>query len=323
MRRTDRRRPRRAAFTLIELLVVILIITILVALSAAAVLRIIGVQQTSNSKTALTKVQAELNKQWSAAAARFEKETPPFTDPNLNAVYNNVVMPLAQNDRKRARVIWVKLRLKQMFPQTMDEVFNPLPGDLPPLEHNVDGLTTLGYNPYSSSPPAPPGTPIPIAPEHSSILLLSALTRGEGGNQLSGADLGISASLGTGTTPNGMPVSYLIDGYGQPLAFCRWPTGSTVLNPNGPQQGLHDSGDPTGLLTNAQWLATTGAQQFQVNCHALPPRTAANEPQSYRLAPLVASPGPDKTLGLDPRTFAQLPGAAYQDNLYPVLQPNP
>jgi prepilin-type N-terminal cleavage/methylation domain-containing protein len=319
MRRTDRRRPRRAAFTLIELLIVIAIIAILVALSAAAVLRIIGVQQTSNSKTALTKIESQVHKQYSAAAARFQKEVLPPKDPTLKNIYLTTVLPLAGNEPDRARVIWVKMRLKQTFPQSMAEAFNPAP--LPPLEHFSDGLSFLGYS--AATPPAP---------EHSSILLLSSLTRGEGGNEMSGADLGISSSIGIGTTPNGQPISYLVDGYGQPLAFCRWPTGSTVLNPNGAQQGLNDSGDKGGLLTTAAWLAYNNAQpagqRFQDYCHALPDRIPSNtatpsEPASYRLAPLIASPGPDKTLGLDPQTFAQLPGPAYQDNLYPVLQPNP
>jgi prepilin-type N-terminal cleavage/methylation domain-containing protein len=321
-----RRRPRRAAFTLVELLVVIAIIAVLISLSAAAVLRVLGVQQSSNTKTVLTTLESRLQKQWSAASERFRKEPLPPKDPVLAGVYNNVVLPnLAGGDPQRARVIWVKLRLKQEFPETINEALNPAP--MPPLDQYPNGLTA-GYgftvnNTYPNN-----GAPAP-QPWESSAMLLAALTRGEGGNQLTPADLGVSTNIkefGPTFNPQLPTISALVDGWGKPLAFCRWPAGSPQLNPGGAQPGnKNDAGDPTGLLTSPSWLNSQGATTFQQVCHPLPKAAANGEPQSYRLVPLVVSPGQDGNLALDPFTFAVTPpnNPAANDNLYPTLNANP
>jgi prepilin-type N-terminal cleavage/methylation domain-containing protein len=318
--RRARRRPRRTGFTLIELLIVIAIIALLMALTAGAVFRTIGLQNSSNTRATLTSVQTHLNKQWSAAASRFQKETLPPHDPALATAYNTVVLPMAGGDSQRARVIWVKMRLKQEFPNTFAEALNPYP--LPPLDSYVNYLGQLGYTTANTNPTAP-------QPFEASACLLMALTRGEGGNTTKVEDLGVSGGA-LKTFPAaaaGQNVQALVDGWGNPLGFCRWPTGSDQLNPSGPQPGnKNDPGDPTGLLTKVAWLNDpNGGVLFQQYVHALAqpdPNTTPPEPRTYRLAPLVASAGPDQQLGLDPITFASQGGAS-NDNIYPALAANP
>jgi hypothetical protein len=89
-----------------------------------------------------------------------------------------------------------------------------------------------------------------------------------------------------------------------------------VQNPGGAQQGYNDPGDREGLLTTPSWLTSAGRTPFQTSLHALPDRAANGRAQSYNLAPLIVSAGPDRLLGLDPATFAPLSGDA-DDNLYP------
>ena len=51
---------------------------------------------------------------------------------------------MAGNDPNRARVIWVKLRLKQTFPDTFNEALNPVP--MPPLPYYQSVLGAAGLH---------------------------------------------------------------------------------------------------------------------------------------------------------------------------------
>jgi hypothetical protein len=110
------------------------------------------------------------------------------------------------------------------------------------------------------------------------------------------------------------------------------------LNPNGPQLGYQDPGDPEGKLAQADWLNNATkwpnpssnaslplSQAFQLLCHALPTRSNG-QPRSFKLSPIVASPGEDKSLGLDWRTFAPIAASLgnpkdANDNVYSTSVP--
>jgi prepilin-type N-terminal cleavage/methylation domain-containing protein len=285
----------RRGFTLIELLVVVSIIAVLLALSAAATIKYIGVQQASNTKTALTKLQSQLDSQWAAVTQRAKDETIPD---NIRASIQTSMAGSDPNATARTRVIYVKLKQRQMFPMTFDEAINPSP--LPPLKPYVDYLNGLGVN---GSAPA-------TQPFESAVCLLMALERAPSGGGVSTETLGIGTNITGFTLPGGQQVNVLVDAWKSPLVFCRWPSGSTELNPNGATAGRNDPGDPQGLLSNPAWANTAGAQTFANFCH---PVVAG---KSYKLAPMIASAGPDKKLGLDPKTLAELPGPDAKDNLY-------
>ena len=174
-----------------------------------------------------------------------------------------------------------------------------------------------------------------------------ALGRGEDGAGVKPEDLGLNSFIHSFPTPNGGTVRGLVDGKGNPLAFCRWPCFNPALNPNGqPLSGANnDPTDPSGLLVSTTWQATGGYTLFQQYCHPVPVHTAGKEATTYRLFPLIASAGDDGVLGLDkeplsspnppalgpaPVTyfFGVLPPASngptgpyWKDNLYPTLAP--
>ena len=156
--------------------------------------------------------------------------------------------------------------------------------------------------------------------------------------------LGLNSFVHSYPTPSGGTIPGLVDGWGQPLAFCRWPCFSPVLNPGSqPLSGdKNDPVDPSGLLVSTTWQSTGGYATFQAFCHPVPPHAAGQEATTYRLFPLIASEGPDKVLGLDkeplsavnppvlgaaPVTYYFAPLAANQggpyaaDDLYPTLAP--
>ena len=87
MTRLAKTNARRSAFTLIEMLVVIAIIGILVSLTGVAVFRLIGTQQSANTKSELSRLEGELQKQWRAAADKFAQGA----DPHLGADVRRVL----------------------------------------------------------------------------------------------------------------------------------------------------------------------------------------------------------------------------------------
>ena len=306
-----RRTSRRRAFTLVEMLVVIAIIGILVSLAGVAVFRLIGTQQTSNTRSELTRLETEFQKQYRAAADNYRKEPIPTPGSAMGNVYYNTVLPMAGNDRLRAQVIWTKLRLKQTFPNNFNEALNPAP--MPSLPYYQNTLSLLGYTAANTTSPQP---------WESSACLLLALERSTDGNGVSPETLGVNSFISNFATPSGQTIQGLVDGWHTPLAFCRWPVNSVVLNPSGPQPGdKNDPDDPSGLLVSTSWQNTpypnmpsiTDLAAFMQFCHPVPQHTAGQEATTFRIYPLIVSAGPDNKLGLDKDvnaltyTFATLP----------------
>jgi prepilin-type N-terminal cleavage/methylation domain-containing protein len=334
MPRTTKRSARRAGFTMIEMLVVVTIIAILLSLTTAAVLKLIPAQQSFNTKTALTRFDSDLQRAYRAAADKFRHEPIPNQGSVMGNVYYNNILPMTataaqpNGDRARAQVIWTKLRLKQTLPNNFSEALNPAP--LPALSYYQTKLNALGYfGPSQAGYNTLTPSPNPTLPWESSVCLLWALQRGEDGPALKESDFGTGSLKDFGPTPNNQTVKGLIDDWGMPLAFCRWPVNSTQVNPGGAQPGdKNDSDDPSGLLEATNWemsgaSLSANAVQFVNWCHPLALHPANTKAQTFRIYPLIVSAGPDKVLGLDPTNFfATLPptnkGSA-ADNLYPAL----
>src|SRR5262245_8427078 len=168
----------RRAFTLVELLVVMTIIAVLLALSAAATLRFLGVQQSSNTKTTLTKVQGELDKQWAAVTDQARNEPIP---PSVEASIKSTLAGSDANASRRVRVIYIKLKQRQMFPMTYGEALNPAP--LPAVQTYVTYLKQRGITTATSGGPLP---------HESSACLLMAMQRNPAGGGVKAEDLGVS-----------------------------------------------------------------------------------------------------------------------------------
>ncbi len=296
---------QRGGFTLVELLVVITIMVALMALTASAVLKFIGVQQTSNTQSYLDRVQSQLGRAWSKVKDQALKEPiPPALAAWMQTPYPTPSSPITfagtdTNATQRMRYLYVKLKLRQAFPMSFNEALSPppplptmppTPCPLPPLPVYQAYLGSLGINGST------PGT----LPYESSACLLMALQRGVSGAGIDPSDLTAGGAAG-----NYNGISYLTDGWGRPIFFSRVPTGNSYLNPTGTAlPGANDPGDPQGYLNTPQWVTTAGPQFF---ASTLQPVAAG---ASYKLAPIVASGGPSNwqksgILTFDPITFAQ------------------
>jgi prepilin-type N-terminal cleavage/methylation domain-containing protein len=302
-------RGTRAGFTLVELLVVITIIVILVALSTAGIVRYISVQEVSNTRTILTKLDPIVKAQYNTLTQLAFKETIPAVA--LVSVQN--IAGAAATDVKRQRAVYVKMRQMQAFPINFNEVFNNPLGPLPQFKQVL-----LGYGITTGTTPA--------APWESSVCLLIALQAGYGGTGFKPDDLGVSAVQNVGP---GIPG--LVDYWGKPLHFFRWPIGDQTLNPSGVTPAIlqaqpgagNDPADPEGTFTFGSWLASASANNFKTTFgYAAPARAKAPftaGPLSYNLVPIVVSEGPDHAYAFDLTTA--LPGGTQDnDNLSTVNQ---
>jgi prepilin-type N-terminal cleavage/methylation domain-containing protein len=292
---------RRAGFSLAELLVVIAIIGILMSLAGAAYFKWIDTQRRHNTEATVRSVYTVLQRQVKAVLDKANTETIP-----------NSVSTLAGGDINRARVIWKKLRLKQEFPVSYYEAWYPsnaangtpiLPAaDLPPKSV------------YTRAIPKPSSTA--VGPTESAACLLLALQQdrkaGRDGT-LNPDSLPANSVLDT----DGDGLKELVDGWGAPLAFYRWPTSTDVnaLNPGKTKKALTfaDPLDPDGLLLQPGWYGTAGRTQLESLCHALSPDGGQT---AWYIIPVLVSAGPDGVLGVDPTTMAAVAPANTPDNIY-------
>jgi prepilin-type N-terminal cleavage/methylation domain-containing protein len=235
MRRANAPTPAgRAGFTLIELLVVLSIIAVLIALSAAATVRFLGVQQTGNTRTLLSRLDSRLKNQMSIVVDQAQKDPIPASVTGATA------------DQRRA--LFVQLRLKQAFPMTFQEALNPAP--LPPLPSYQAYLQSLGYT-----------TGTAAQAHDSAACLLLALQRGPSGGGVSADDLGTSVTRDF-PTPNGQTIKALVDGWGNPLVFCRAPTTGE------PGPAIVSSGADGKLGLDPLTLQTTNANDAKDNLYS-------------------------------------------------------
>jgi prepilin-type N-terminal cleavage/methylation domain-containing protein len=278
-----RNRLRRPSFTLIELIVVMAIIALLLSLTAGAVTRFFGTQQVANTKSLIRSLDSNLQKQRSAIFAAANEGQPPPA-----AIQTAAGTAATDPGGKRARVLYAKLLLKQAFPMTFAEALSsPLPGVIGPYDPYVKYLTDLGIT--ANTPPQP---------WESSACLLMAMQIGPKNTGVQIENFGTNA-ISFQPTPNKSRIRYFVDGWGNPLVFCRSPFASAKLNPGGAQPGVNnDVDDPNGELTKTNWAkagnvgyTTTFASWF----YYTPPLGSANK--SYVLTPLIVSPGPDGLSG--------------------------
>lgn len=334
-----RLRPR-TGMTLIELLVAMSILAVLGALVTVGVMSWIGSQQRRNTESALTAVNLALQKHWAAVVSDAKKEPVP-------QVVVDLTKPSAmstQTDAELARIIWIKIRLMEAFPVNFGELNNP-----------YSTGTVLGtYIPQpSSGKPATPRrymngyveaiknrvTAKADPTTESAACLLLALSTNKGGITHN-PDL-LKPYVGD---TNGDQVQELVDGWGQPLRFYRFPTGNSdlqeagykLVNPaqyaeiqNIPQVPYPppspwtppvranpapntrlDPLDPKGKL--GSWPGTNGTTIYDALIHQRID-TSTNYNFAWYAVPVVVSVGPNGKLGLNGNNSAEGGATPYQD----------
>lgn len=308
MRITNRfsppRSPARAGFTLIELLIVITIIAGLLALTASATMRVIGVQQERSTETIVKKVADVFDKHWKAVIAKAYEE--PIPDAILPALLNRAGPASSPEEQaKRARVLYVKLRLQQQFPMRFSEINNPTLIQVPNIRLPVVPTYVKAIQGLSGNPN-----------EECSICLLLALSQSRSGIVTNLEDFGANAINTLGNGGKGF-----VDSWSQPIVFCRWPVGNDEMNSSNPgktgrQATFRDLQDPNGLLITGAWNKNGNANRDWVNTniHRIHEN---NVPKAYFNVPMIWSFGPDKKPGLNlsDMSFTGAPADA-NDNIY-------
>lgn len=317
-------RKVRGAFTLIELLIVIAVIGILVSLLVVAAFKFFDRQRLHNTEAQLKTVDETLKVHWSKVIDEAKKEQ------NIPTA----VLNLAGNDPALARILWIKLRLVEAFPMTYYEAAYPpryydhaakIWVDLIPADRRryvSEYATKLNLGAFTAPPAA-------LNREtESAACLLAALSVSRGGAAALNVDLLSAPPLDTDGDGN----KELVDGWGNALAFFRFPTLNPDLqnsNPAPKNAGgfptLTDTLDPKFQLINTTtsgWWGSINRTRFQEVCRfTLGVGSGPEQPIEYYTRPVVISKGADGILGLK-ILEASVPAPPIQPPNAPV-PPNP
>jgi prepilin-type N-terminal cleavage/methylation domain-containing protein len=298
------RGPRRSGFTLVELMVVIAIIAVIASLAASGIMQTINGQRKANTETTIQMINKSLDQQWNAVIAQAKKEEVPA---------DILTMAGGAGHEDRARVIWIKLRLRQEFPESFQEALNPFPIQ--------DNQTPPNANPYLATVSLPslyasklagivPG-PSPN-PNESSIMLVLALKRSRSGFKVNMDNFGaaVDDSNNQGFA-NNLNLKEFVDGWVNPLAFFKWPIntpagGAYIVELDGLFQGpatskARDPLDPNGLLVDPNWNNVNNLQAvywFEYLLHPIHTGSGATwQPAAYFTMPTVVSAGRNGQVG--------------------------
>jgi len=304
-------RPRRGGFTLIEILVVILVIAILASLITAVIGNSLNAARAAATKATITKLHRLLEER-RQAIARDDLRTE-------TRIVRGSLPGLARNDV--AKIVAFKEVMRAQLPQRIDDLSGAdrqfgSPDDSPVLKklqqltgedknlngqldpgEDINGNNQLDTSPFlTNSPTFPP----PDSVTTSSELLYVALTMG--------------AELGSGSTPiefssseavdtDGDGLMEVVDGWGNPLRFYRWPTSlvredpasaddtrpvELLISGGNSQLWSSDPDDPLGRFS--VWLNANASHNNVLGYF--------NAPNVYHV-PLIVSAGQDGALGLE------------------------
>lgn len=277
---------KRVGFTLVEILVVISLIAVLAALAVTGAMRVIDGQNEANTRTAIQTAYSILQKQWAKVVADAKKETP-----------SAAALQLAGSDPMRAQVIWIKLRLMEAFPASYDEIQNPPPYQYYPNFASGTPLIPETQRRYMNSYQRKLGSSSSQNLQaQSAACVVMALSINRGGVVVNEENLGPYMK---DTDGDGVPE--LVDGWGTPIAFFRFPTeypnlkdtsGAKWLNPAKTGKGAtySDPLDPDGLLQ------ATGNYDYAYFQGTLKAHAVAS---GRYIIPALVSSGKDGKLGLN------------------------
>jgi prepilin-type N-terminal cleavage/methylation domain-containing protein len=331
----------RRGFTVIELLVVISIIAILTSVITAFVFSAGDRRRGANTQVTIQTVNKALQHHWSQVIADAKKEDisdATFAQLQILSGQTKGLDPSLE----RARVIWIKLRLMEAFPQAYAEVngtaappqnpvYTALTTYIPPNRRHNNGYKKTLNNGTLKQANDPSS--------ESSACLLMALQVNRGGFSLSADSLGSAAfdtdgdglkeivdgwtQLG-GAPPSTYPSdpAHVCTGKPETLRFYRftWSPAIQALSPN--TSSTPDPIDNRGLLLNPNWYLSYGSAYVQATQCAITGNPANPSASPYYIIPVIVSSGSDNYFGLqqdtNAATLGQLlyTGPAIDDNIY-------
>lgn len=284
---------QRRGFTVIELLVVISIIVVLAALGAGAYFRLSANSRQRFTEDTITRLASQLQTQMAAVADRANNEPIP-----------PAVLSAAGNDPVRARAIYVKMRLKQEFPQSFAEARSGVAGFLPPLSG------------YTKAIEGKDGTP----EQQSAVLLMLSLNRTRSGMAAFDATQHVSAAAMRDIPIGGGIMKVFVDAFGAPIVFTRWPGAWSAsagmgnasltnemktISRQSPDK--RDPSDPEGRLNGFNLGALAGP---------LAPYQPPVGGDACNLSPVIWSAGPNREYGVLVGDLTTVDQRAANDNIY-------
>lgn len=335
-------RVRRLGFSLIEMMIVIMIIAILAAITAAGAFQVMASRRVANTELLVKKVEDALLKQWRKVIDQASQEPIPEVyltgkDSNGNQVAIGL-LDMAGRDIKRARVLWVKLRLKQEFPMSFEEALSPNQGtNYLPQRIGGNPVGNLTYRRAIELSPALPPSRIDQSlvfnSSPASALLLLAVSQGRTGADFNPEDLG-AISLTEGQFPRSsstdvISLKQIVDSWNHPIVFSRWPIRNREIQGSNPAVGasqsekFRDPLDPEGLLLQTTWnnqsnLNNGPVGAFEALFHPIHEVDVNGnyQPRAYYSTPVVASAGKDGNLGINGPFMAPDGTGRDNDNIY-------
>lgn len=289
----------RGAFTLIELLVVIAIIAVVAALVIGGIMKVSESARGSNTEATIRTIQKTLMEQWTFVVDEARKET------GLSGAFAAMDSPAMfgpdTTGGERNRVIWIKMRLMEAFPESYAEINNPFP-----YATNIIPANMRKYNAGYKKALTPPGGKAPNTSDNlsgqteSAACLLIALSVMRGGSMLNPDTMPANIS-----DTDGDGIKEIIDSWGNPLAFFRFPTHNQDLQntfiPKGNKPNFADPVDPGGVLLRHSFTNGTFKKNYEANVHQIAsPFQAANANQgnmkSAYVVPVILSAGSDSKI---------------------------
>lgn len=203
---------RRAGFTLLELIVVIGIIVLLGSLTIGVVFRVRDGQIEKNSNESVRKIQIGFDAHWKAVRDKIA------ADKAIPDIVREVTRSAnGSPDPTRAQALYLKLRLRQEFPQSFIEAdparfqaafvnaqTAPLLAPFPPKPYFAAAIRSTANDPDPD--------------KESAVLLYLILSQGTGGVSFNAENVGGIQTIPVG----GVQHKVFVDGFGSPISFRRW-----------------------------------------------------------------------------------------------------
>jgi prepilin-type N-terminal cleavage/methylation domain-containing protein len=335
--------PRRAAVTLIELLIVMLIIAILASLSLSAVFTVREAQMKNFTEALINKLASAMDGQWKAQFDQIREEPVPAW-----------AVTMAGGDPRRAKVIYVKARLKQEFPVSFYQAYRPnfnytptntgqfqttTATDLPPKDTYQRLLKVFDPSPLMPASggaiptldvtydPATGGQVALPAGFEASALLYLTLSQGRRGQAGFNPDEHVEptairtqvVTARVGSTYVTQQFKYFVDSWGNPVRLWTFPFGNDELN----QAPYRNSFVQNQQSADAQdpdramvGYLEQGGQTWPPRFKAMlyPPTSSTSDLRV--LTPVIGSAGRDGVWGVDYFLMTSDGSGADNDNIY-------
>lgn len=294
---------RRNAFTLVEILVVLVIISVLAGMITTAVRAATETAKRSRTRGIISTVDEILISKYES----YKNRPLPVVVPTFTPTSMNVTAELEPREAARVRLIMIRDLMRMEMPDRISDVRDPpmgikavvrpvqyqqnAAGDFrfskgSPIERTVDWYTTT--NPpaaYETIRQRLPSNPNNWTRENESaecLYLIIATTFNDGVPAISSIP---DSNIGD---TDGDQVPEILDGWGNPLGYIRWPVG--YLSTGGTIAGIDavDEFDPFRV----DWAFVNGVTS-DPPAH---PAIAGSNP--FAIKPLVVSAGPDDVFDL-------------------------